>query len=79
MAKLPIIKAKKLIKVLERLGFVLYHQVGSHAQYKNKEGLKITVPVHAGKDLNRKTLKSIINVLNITVDEFIVFLKNKKR
>ena len=26
----------------------------SHAQFKNPDGLRITVPVHAGKDLKRK-------------------------
>lgn len=30
MSKLPVITARKLIKILEKLGFVLDHKTGSH-------------------------------------------------
>ena len=75
MSKLPVIKAKDLIRVLNKLGFFKYHQVGSHAQFKNTGGLRITVPVHSGKDLKRKILKGIIGDLEITTEEFINLLK----
>ena len=41
MPKLPIIKAKELIQVLNKLGFFKFHQVGSHAQFKHPDGRKI--------------------------------------
>ena len=75
MPKLPIIKTKELVRVLGKLGFVLHHQTGSHAQFKNMEGERVTVPVHAGKDLNKKILKGIIDDLDISVEEFIKILK----
>jgi predicted RNA binding protein YcfA (HicA-like mRNA interferase family) len=75
MSKLPIIKPKELIRVLEKLGFFKHHQVGSHAQFKNPKGQKITVSIHSGKDLKRKTLKGIINDLEIDVEGFITLLK----
>jgi len=75
MPKLPIIKAKELIRVLKKLGFVKYHQVGSHAQFKHPEGKRITVPIHSGKDMGKKTLKGIINDLDFTTEEFIKILK----
>jgi len=75
MPKLPVIKSQELIRALKKLGFLKYHQVGSHAQFKNLNGQKITVPVHAGKDINKKTLKGIINDLEIDVEKFIVLLK----
>ncbi len=78
MPKLPIIKAKELIRILNRLGFLKFHQAGSHAQFKNPEGRKVTVPIHQSKEIGKKTLKGIINDLNITVDEFIKILKRKK-
>ncbi|MEK7107994.1 MAG: type II toxin-antitoxin system HicA family toxin [Patescibacteria group bacterium] len=71
MPKLPILRARELIKTLNKLGFKLYHQVGSHAQFKNTKGAKITVPVHGKKEIGKKTLKGIINDLGITVEEFI--------
>ena len=75
MPKLPVIKSKELTRVLEKLGFFKYHQVGSHAQFKNSINQKITIPVHAGKDVNKKTLKGIINDLDINIEEFIALLK----
>lgn len=77
MPKLPIIKAKELNRVLNRLGFFKFHQVGSHAQFKHSDGRKITVPVHQGKEIGRKTLKGIINDLDRTVEEFTKILRRK--
>ena len=64
MPKLPVIEARELIQTLNRLGFFKFHQVGSHAQFKHPDGRKITVPIHQGKEIGRKTLKEIINDLN---------------
>ena len=77
MPRLPIIKAKELIRTLNKLGFFKFHQVGSHAQFKHPDGRKITVPIHQGKEIGRKTLKEIINDLNCTVEEFIKILRKK--
>lgn len=75
MPKLPVIKARELIRVLQNLGFFKYHQVGSHAQFKHSNGKRITVPIHSGKDLKRKILRGIIEDLEITVEEFILLIK----
>jgi len=71
MPKLPIVKTKELIRALERLGFFKFHQVGSHAQFKHKDGRRVTVPVHYGRDIKKKMLNGIINDLDITIEEFI--------
>ena len=76
MAKVPVIKAGELIRVLNKLGFFKFHQVGSHVQFKNRQGIKITVPTHIGKDIGRKTLKGIIDDIDITVEEFVKLLKD---
>lgn len=78
MPKLPIIKVRELIRILGELGFFEYHRVGSHAQFKHLDGRRITIPVHFGKDLKKGILRGIIGDLDLTVDEFIVFLKKKK-
>jgi len=75
MPKLPIIKAKELIRVLNRLGFFETHRVGSHAQFRNRDGGRVTVPIHRGKDLKKKVLRGIINDLEVSVEEFVKFLK----
>jgi len=76
MPKLPIIKAKDLTRVLRRLGFSEHHRVGSHAQFKHPDGRRVTVPIHPGKDIKKKTLKGIIDDLEISVEEFIKILKS---
>lgn len=45
MPKLPVIKAKGLVRVLNRLGFFEYHRVDSHAQFKHLDGRRTTVPI----------------------------------
>ena len=38
--KIPRISADKVIKVIEKLGFVLVRQSGSHKIYKNEIGIR---------------------------------------
>lgn len=76
MPKLPIVKSRELIRVLRKLGFFKFHQVGSHAQFKHPDGRRITIPIHPGKDINKKTLKGIIDDLDISVDDFVKILKS---
>lgn len=75
MAKLPVLRPKELIKVLNILGFFEFHRVGSHAQFKHRDGRRTTIPIHAGKDIPIGTLKAILNDIGITTDEFIKSLK----
>jgi predicted RNA binding protein YcfA (HicA-like mRNA interferase family) len=77
MSKLPVIKAKELIRVLNKLGFFEHHRVGSHAQFKHQDGRRATVPVHYGRDINKGTLGGIIKDIDLTVDEFILVFKKK--
>ncbi|OGZ31792.1 MAG: hypothetical protein A3H02_01925 [Candidatus Niyogibacteria bacterium RIFCSPLOWO2_12_FULL_41_13] len=76
MPKLPIVKARELIRVLRKLGFEEFHRVGSHAQFKRGDGRRTTVPIHSGKDIKKKTLKSILDDLEISIKEFIKILKS---
>ena len=76
MPKLPVVRARELIRVLEKLGFYKCHQVGSHAQFKNSEGLKVTVAIHGRDEIGKKTLKGIITDINLSVEELIRILKS---
>ena len=76
MLKLPVLKAKELIRVLKQLGFYKHHQVGSHAQFRHPDGRRITIPIHSGKDINRKTLKGIIDDIDLSIGEFIKILRH---
>lgn len=53
--------AREIIKIIQADGWVEKNQVGSHKQFIHpKKSGKITVPVHGGKDLDPKTVKSIL-------------------
>jgi len=77
MSKLPVIEAKELIRILNKLGFFKFHQVGSHAQFKHPNGRRVTIPIHPGKDIGKKTLRGIIDDLDLSLEEFIKILKKK--
>lgn len=51
MPKLPVISGKKLVRALERLGFVQMRQSGSHVVLEHADGRVATIPVHGKKDL----------------------------
>ncbi|MEN6378955.1 MAG: type II toxin-antitoxin system HicA family toxin [Methanofastidiosum sp.] len=72
--KIPRISADKVIKVIEKLGFVLVRQSGSHKIYKNEIGIRITVPYHSGKTIHPKVLKNILKDIDLSIEEFNKFL-----
>lgn len=70
MSKLPLLSAKNVIKVLGKLGFMIYRQTGSHIHLWNDEKrVLVTVPNH--KELAKGTLLAIIKQSKLTSDEFI--------
>jgi predicted RNA binding protein YcfA (HicA-like mRNA interferase family) len=71
MPKLPIIKAKELIKALKKLGFLEHRQVGSHLVIKHDDSRRTVIPVHSGQDIPRGTLKAILRDIEVSVDELI--------
>lgn len=73
--KLPRINAADAIRALERAGFFLVRQSGSHKIYKNAAGKRITVPFHSGKQLHPKILKSILRDADMSVEEFLQLMK----
>ena len=75
MAKVPSISYIKVINALQRAGFIVVRQKGSHIRLQKRaddEIIKITVPAH--KPIKRSTLSHIIKSAGLTVDEFIDLL-----
>lgn len=76
MPKLPVVKARKLLNALEKIGFVRHHQAGSHIQMKHADGRRTTVPYHPSQEIRRGTLKGIIDDIHMTTEEFTKALKS---
>jgi predicted RNA binding protein YcfA (HicA-like mRNA interferase family) len=71
VTKLPRITGKKAVKGLKKAGFEHIRTRGSHFfLYHRTKDIIITVPVHSGKTLVPKTLKSILKHARLTVKEF---------
>ena len=77
MPKLPRITGEELVKALEKEGFEIARQRGSHVQVrKYVEGKKVTfpIPVHKGKTLKPGTLRGIMRKAGISVERLIELL-----
>ena len=70
MARLPVLKPREVVRVLEKLGFVKVRQRGSHKQYRHADGRCTTVPFHGSRDVSPLLLKQIIKDARITPEEF---------
>ncbi|MEW5937518.1 MAG: type II toxin-antitoxin system HicA family toxin [Candidatus Thermoplasmatota archaeon] len=71
MAKVPSVGYKKVIHALQRAGFVVVRQRGSHIRLQKRSGdelIKLTVPAH--EPIRRSTLSHIIKCAGMTLDDF---------
>lgn len=73
MPKLPTLKPKEIVRILEKAGFLFVRQKGSHRIYV-KDNIGVTIPFHS-RDLKRGTLKQIIKQARLTVEEFMKLSK----
>ncbi len=67
--------AKKVIKLLSKIGFEIVRQRGSHVIMKHSDGRVTVVPVHPGEDLGRGMLSKIIRDSRITREQFLKLLE----
>ena len=75
MAELPVLRPREVVRALERAGFFVHHQTGSHAVLRHgvDPALRVTVPMHS-RDLKRGTLRAIVRSAGMSVEEFIALL-----
>ena len=70
MTRLPTLHSRKVIKALEKAGFVLERQRGSHYQMRHpQKNLRTVIPVH-GVDIKRSLLKLILKQAGLSEEEF---------
>jgi predicted RNA binding protein YcfA (HicA-like mRNA interferase family) len=72
--KLPVVSGVEVVKALNKIGYELDHQTGSHMILRRKEPpyLRITVPNH--REIAKGTLRAIIREADLTVEEFVRLL-----
>ena len=76
MSKLPLMKAKEFIKILEKLDFQFKRQHGSHMFFAHTDGRTTVVPNHPREDLDRVLINKIIKQdLQISRKKFLMLIK----
>ena len=72
--ELPVLKPKQVVAALEKAGFEVRRQTGSHViMYKSGIRHPISIPLHP-RDLPKGTLRAIIRQAGLTIEEFLGFL-----
>lgn len=72
MSKVPSLSYDKIIRALQRDGWVMVRTKGSHIRLQKhimNETLKLTIPAHL--PVKRSTLAHILKQARLTVDEFL--------
>ncbi len=75
MPPLPILTARRIIAALNKAGFVVVRQKGSHIRLRHPDGRVVTVPDHRGQDIGRGLLRKILRDADLSRDEFVALLK----
>jgi len=70
MGDIPAVKPKKLLKLLEKEGFFVSRQSGSHIilHKAGSSAFRVTLPMHS-KDLKKKTLLSILKQAGLSTND----------
>jgi len=71
MSKPPVLKAREVIAILNKLGFTETRQRGSHKQYRHPDGRSTTVPFYTGRDISPLLLRQIARDIRMTVEEML--------
>jgi len=77
LPKISPISPNKLIKILEKSGFKIIRQKGSHIIMMNNRKTRIVIPMHPGKDIKPGLVRAIIREAGISREKFVALLKER--
>ena len=66
---LSAVPGAKVVKALERAGFTVVRISGSHHVMRHPDGRTVVVPVHAGRDIAKGTLRNILAIIGMDAEE----------
>jgi len=65
------LKADEIIRSLQRHGFMVIRQKGSHVRLGHNDGRVTSVPNHPGQDIGKGLLRKILRDTDLTMDELL--------
>ena len=69
MSRLPRLTGSEVVRVLQKAGFEVIRQRGSHIYMRHVDGRATVVPVHKGEDLGSGILSKILRDAEISREE----------
>ena len=75
MARLPALRPEEVIRGLERAGFEVARQRGSHVRLRHPDHRVVTVPVHSAQTLGRGLVRKILRDAELPTEEFLILLR----
>lgn len=70
MSSVPVFSGKKLLRLLCKHGHIALRKKGSHVFVERVDGSRGTViPIHGNEDLGIGLMKSILNDLDLTMED----------
>ena len=75
MSKIPSLSYVQIVRALQRNGWIVVRQRGSHIRLQKhlgEEVLKLTVPAH--RPVKRSTLSHVLKQARIEIDDFMELL-----
>lgn len=76
MDRINPLSVKKVIKVLEKIGFQKIRHKGSHLFMRHPDGRTTLITVHPSEDIGKGMIRKIVNDAKITRDEWIDLVDN---
>lgn len=73
MSRLPVVSGQQVVAALQRIGFRIRRQHGSHIIMRRDEPFSQTV-VPAHREIDRGTLRAILRQIDLSVDDFVRLL-----
>ena len=71
MTRLPRLKGKELVRLLERFGFEVVRTRGSHVFLRHSDGRVTTVPVHSGEIIGPGLLRTILQDVELSMEQLL--------
>ncbi len=67
----PMLKAGDLLKTLQKHGFQIIRQKGSHIRLKHNDGRVTSIPYHSGEDIGKGLLRKILRDTELSMQELL--------
>ena len=71
MTKLPPLKAREVVKGLQKMGFEKVRQKGSHTIFHHQDCRRAPIPIHPARTISPYLLSDILRQLDIDEDKFL--------